>query len=1370
MNTIFKVIWNVSLNIWVAVGELAKGKQKSKTIRQPLTTQTSNNALTQCITTKIGVLAAAVMGVFGMQPAWAITSAECTAMGASCVAVSTVAAFNSALTSGTATTILLLNDITMNSNVAVNQATSNRKDIVIDGGGYSLSTGIYSFTFTNQSNVAWGGAGSFTLSNMAALNSTTALGYTVANMDVNSAINIAFNDINSVTDSMLAVLGVMGDGSQANLNSQLVFGNITNPISLTFGTNHQLAQANNVKFTGNFILQATTGLYPAVFWTNATNAVSTIEFTSTADVSITSPRLTNGYTGRNNGFYMYTLDDGAKFTLNSDQYVFDTANNGLKIGSYDATTGFGSGAVIKLAAQNLGAIPTGNGISNTGGGNTGGMANGAVGAVDVIYNLATGSVINVSAAGSNGILATKTGAANNSGIYISSGATINAGTAGISASHAGTGNIILENKATGTITAATGISATNSGSTSIAITNSGIINSTTAGMAVSSTPAQTVNVNNTGGTINATAGTGVNVLTNALLNMVGGTITATGTASGLTFAGTTNSHVLTDLILNLNGTGSAFVKAAGVNLALNHITFNTVAGTVLNSLAGLTFADSANGRNLINVTGAGTGISSSGGVDLSNAYLNINISNSAGTGLQVSDGAINTTTIGANTQITAPGATAINFSGTTAKTLNNNGIIDGSVTFSGTAAHTINNNGQLTGALTTGSGNDTLVLGSTSQSSGAINLGDGDNNVTIENGAQVSSIMTGSGNDTFTINDMTQGSTYLGSLNAGTGSNTLNFNTSTDLLASTTSLQGFSSINLADSQITLSAGSNVGSGIINIDSNSELLFGNTFNGVLNASLGHVIAGDGSAIINNGANVTLNQANTFAGNWQINQGGALTANNSNQLGTTTIALNGTLNLNGAVTSNNALTGTGLLNIDTANNTFNFGVNTGAAFAGTVDMKNSIFALSGNNTSALGQASLIASTGAAITVDSGNQTLGNFTLNGATTTFTSGSSITTDTLAVTGDSIIQADTTLTTGGNLLDQDTGNSAQLINSSNTLSESELALLTLQDSLGNSLGSDASINVIQGVNTVAQAIYDYALSGVGGGLSMTSVLTRLALVSGQTLTLTSQGALDTNKLLTAQLTGSGNLAIGTDNSEMTLTNIANDYTGTTSVNGGILNLGSNNALGQTSALNTATGTSTNINGHSQTVGTLTNAGTVTLGSGGSLNSGVLTNSNILNLAGGTLNLSAGGTSTASGGLTGNGTLNITGGDLAISAANSGLAGQTGIASGASVTLSSSGSLGTSGINVLGDLNLNGANAVLVNVLSGSGDINTNAAVTLTGTNSFTGEHHIGAAGALTVTQAGNLGAATATVGLDTATSHLVLDGVSGALANTLSG
>ncbi|WP_145525593.1 autotransporter outer membrane beta-barrel domain-containing protein [Yersinia rohdei] len=1393
MNTIFKVIWNISLNVWVAVGELAKGKQKSKTVRRVSASQTSPDAIAKSFPAKIGLLAAAIAGLLSAQPAFAITSAECASMGTSCVAVGTAAALNTALSSGTATTILLLNDITMNGNITVNQVANNRKDLVIDGGGFSLTTGSYSFNFSNQVDAAWGGAGSFTLSNLSALNSSTAGGNNVISMPgAASAINIIFDNIGSTTDSMLAVLGNIGAGGTPNLNSQLVLGNFTQPLTLTFGTNHQLAQASNIKFTGHFDLTATTGSYPAVFWTNSANNYSLINFSSTADVSITTPQLTNGSGG--NGYYQYTLEDGAKFTLNSDQYVFDIANNGLKIGSYDATTGFGEGAVVKLATQNKGVITSGHGISNTGGSNANGMGNGAAGSVDVIYNLATGSSINQSAINSIGILANKTGATNSSGIYISSGATIKAGTAGISSSHAGNGKIILENKATGGITAGIGISATNSGSASIDIANKGVItattgmvasntgaatasvdvansgtiNSTSAGITISSTNGQRVNVVNTGGTINATGGTGINVLANALLNMVGGTITTTGIATGITFAGTNNSHVLTDLILNMNGTGAAFSKATGVNLTLNHIIFNTVTGTVFNSLAGLTFADSANGRNEINVTGAGTGINSAGGVDLSTAYLNINIDGSAGTGLKVSDGASALTTIGANTQINATGATAISFTGTTAKTLTNNSTINGAVTFAGTAANTINNNGILNGTLTAGSGNDSLVLGSASQSNGAINLGDGNNNVTIQNGAQVTSITTGSGDDIFTINNMTLGSTYLGLLNAGAGANTLNFNTSMDSLASDTSLQGFANINLTDSQITLAAASNVGSGVMNIDGGSELLFSNTFNGILDASLGHVASGDGSAIVNNGANVRLSQASAFTGDWQINQGGTLTASNSNQLGTTAIALNGTLNLNGVATSNNALTGTGLLNIDTANNTFNFGVNTGTAFAGSVDIANSTFVLGGGNTGALSNASFIASGGTLVAVNSGNQAIGNLTLNGASVAFAAGSKIDTGTLAVNADSIIKVAPDLTTGGNLLDQDTTISTQLIDSNNTLTAIDLARLTLQDLLGNNLGADALADVIQGGNKVAESIYNYALSGVGGGLSLTAGLTRMILLSGETLTLTSQGAVDINKLLTAQLTGSGNLAIGADNSEMTLTNASNNYTGNTSVNGGILNLGSNNALGQTSALNTAAGTSTNLNGHSQNVGALTNAGTVTLGSGGVLNSGLLTNSNILDVTGATLNLSAGGTSTTTGGLTGNGTLNIDGGDLVLSAANSGLSGQTNIASSAAATLNGSGTLGSSALHVLGDLNLNGANAALANVLSGTGNINTNAAVTLTGNNSFSGAHHIGATGVLTVGQASNLG--TATVGLDTATSHFVLNGVSGAVANVLRG
>ncbi|EEQ08570.1 Outer membrane autotransporter barrel domain protein, partial [Yersinia mollaretii ATCC 43969] len=47
--------------------------------------------------------------------------------------------------------------------------------------------------------------------------------------------------------------------------------------------------------------------------------------------------------------------------------------------------------------------------------------------------------------------------------------------------------------------------------------------------------------------------------------------------------------------------------------------------------------------------------------------------------------------------------------------------------------------------------------------------------------------------------------------------------------------------------------------------------------------------------------------------------------------------------------------------------------------------------------------------------------------------------------------------------------------------------------------------------------------------------------------------------------------------------------------------------------------------------------------------------------------------------------------------------------------------------------------------------------MTLTGTNSFSGAHNIGTDGALTITQASNLGASTATVNLNDASSALVL-------------
>ncbi|BCU89248.1 autotransporter [Yersinia pseudotuberculosis] len=1438
MNAIFKVIWNISLNVWVAVGEFAKGKQKSKTTCAIPPSQHTSAVINKFSFPRLGFLAIAIIGVLGGQNAYAIDAQGCTDLGSSCVTVSTDAELRSALTSGTATTILMLNDITLASNISVNQGTSNRKDLVIDGGGFKLNTGGAQFIFTNQTNVSWGGAaGSFTLSNLAELNSATGNDNTVFSMDGgNSAINIIVNNIGTMTNSMLAVLGGMGSGGAPNLNSQLVLGNFTDPLSLTFGTNHQLAQASNIKFTGHFDLTATTGAYPAVFWTNAADANSRMYFSSTANVSITTPLFASGPGAYGN--YQYTLEDGAQFALNSDQNVFGSVNGGLLIGTYSAGV-FGSGAVLQLANTAGTAYSTGNAITN--GGNINAMGNGVTQSGDVIYNLAAGSKLAVSGANSIGILATKTGPTNSGGIYISSGAAINAAGIGISASHGGSAPIVLENKNSGVITATTGISATNTGSGSTDVTNHGVItaatgmsvtntgtgtanvindgtiNSTSAGIAIAS-GVGTSTVDNTRGSINASAGTAINIANGTLLNLLGGNITTTNAATGLNFIGSSGSHTLTDLIFNLNGTGSAFAKAAGVNLELRHVIFNTANGTVLNDLSGLTFASSTEGRNTINVSGTGTGIAATntalsaldaealdinvsgagvginatggGALDFTDSNLTITVTGTEGTALQIADGS-GETTIGADTQIDATAATAINFLGSSSKTLNNKGTIKGSVIFAGVADHIINNNGTLDGTLTTGAGNDTLVLDSSSQSNDVINLGDGNNSVTIQNGATVSSIITGNGNDTFTINGMSVGSrTYLGSLDAGTGLNTLNFNASTDELAAATSLQGFTNINLVDSHITLVSDDNIGSGMVNIDSSSELLFGSTFDGILHATLG---TGTGSAIVNNSANVSLEQASMFAGTWQVNQGGALTASNSNQLGSAKIGVDGTLNLDNIALFNHVLTGNGTLNVakNLATTAFDFGSTVGGAFSGIVNLTKTTFALSADNAAALASATLKLSDDSVTTVGTTDRTLHGLDLSGGTLIFdgavpqsqTSGVVTVTDlalnsgTVNITGSGSWDNTDPLATNVSILEQDrAGSTLELINATNVTGDIDALDLLVNGTAITSGTQGVQSAIQQGGSTVANAIHNYGLassnSNGDSGLYVNYTLSALELLAdgADALLLATESGLTANRVLNAELFGVGGLVVDAQNGALTLANGSNRYEGTTTVTAGELILGANGAFGQTSLLNIASGASANINGYRQTVGAVTNTGTVTLGSGGVLTSGLLTNGGGLDLTGGTLNLTAGGASTVAGGLTGAGTLNINGGNLSVSATNSGLSGQTHIADVASVTLTDTGTLGTSTVEVLGTLNLNGANAAMTNVLSGGGVINTNAAVTLSGNNSFSGAHQIGTDGELTVGQASNLGASSATVNLGTLTSHLILNGVSESIANVLSG
>ncbi len=1369
MNTIFKVIWNASLNVWVVVSELAKGRIKTKSSRN-LISEGVLPKFEQSMVSKLfrKNLLALSLGSIVFLSTGPVFAADIT--------VSTQAELSAALSNGTYDKIILGADITLIGSLTVNM-TSNQ--VVIDGQG---KFGLTVNNTTNYGLVVSSGSGTLTLQNMSKIDSANYYSMVVLN-GANTAVNVIYNNIDFLGSSQLIYMGAYG----AATNSIMTFGDILNDVVVNDRA-QEIGEVNKLAFTGRFHVTHTGSSVTSFVSTGGANNTSTMDFASGADVKIDRTGSTGDLTSTGVNAFAYTFADGASFELIANQNVFSgtTTNRGLEIGSYNSIDGFGSGVKIVLQSRSDGSIISGNGIDNATT-NAAGINNNASGDANVIYNLGTGSILKAT---NTGILATKN-ANNASSIYI---------------------------RSAGDITAATGISATHNGTGTVKIKNDGTITSTTAGIAISSASIKEISVDNTDGTITATAGTGVNVLASAILNLFGGTINTSATANGITFAGTEGGHTLTDLTINLLGTGIALSNVAGVNLTLSNVTLNTLNGTALNSLTGLTLVDSLNGRNTINIEGAGIGIAATntelntfdaealdinvngagigiqatgGGVNLSASNLIINVANTLGTALQITDGIDNTTTIGNEIQLNAENATAISFLGSSSKTLNNNGTIKGSVIFAGVADHIINNNGTLDGTLTTGAGNDTLVLDSSSQSNDVINLGDGNNSVTIQNGATVSSIITGNGNDTFTINGMSVGSrTYLGSLDAGTGLNTLNFNASTDELAAATSLQGFTNINLVDSHITLVSDDNIGSGMVNIDSSSELLFGSTFDGILHATLG---TGTGSAIVNNSANVSLEQASMFAGTWQVNQGGALTASNSNQLGSAKIGLDGTLNLDNIALFNHVLTGNGTLNVakNLATTAFDFGSTVGGAFSGIVNLTKTTFALSADNAAALASATLKLSDDSVTTVGTTDRTLHGLDLSGGTLIFdgavpqsqTSGVVTVTDlalnsgTVNITGSGSWDNTDPLATNVSILEQDrAGSTLELINATNVTGDVDALDLLVNGTAITSGTQGVQSAIQQGGSTVANAIHNYGLassnSNGDSGLYVNYTLSALELLAdgADALLLATESGLTANRVLNAELFGVGGLVVDAQNGALTLANGSNRYEGTTTVTAGELILGANGAFGQTSLLDIASGASANINGYSQTVGAVTNVGTVTLGSGGVLTSGLLTNGGILDLTGGALNLTAGGSSTVAGGLTGAGTLNINGGNLAVSAANSGLSGQTHIADVASVTLTDTGTLGTSAVEVLGTLNLNGANAAMTNVLSGGGVINTNAAVTLSGNNSFSGAHQIGTDGELTVGQASNLGASSATVNLGTLTSHLILNGVSESIANVLSG
>ncbi|WP_392563482.1 ESPR-type extended signal peptide-containing protein [Orbus wheelerorum] len=1264
---------------------------------------------------------------------------------------------------------------------ALNLAVANTLGNNLSGSGMLNNNAAIVLTgnnsgFTGQHNI--GSNGSLSVASINNLGATTA---TVDLQDSTSVLN--FNGVSGVISNQLS-----GTSGTVNINNSA-------DMSL---------RGNNSGFTGNYALAGDSTL--TVSSTNnigtsdvAIGAGSTLVLSDYNSTASTASELGNKLTGGGNLTLSntqltlsasnskasslsgaITLKDGSALTVSSDSQLntaatidIDSTTDSLNITSSGAYT-LNNG----LSGQGQINVSSGNAAFNFGSG-AGSTFAGTVDLSDTVFTLS----------GDN------TTALTDATLSLSSGSKTT-----VNGSRQAVGNLTLNG---GTIIFGTG----NTITTDTLATSS---NNTTVQVDVMAVDSENLLDQNQGSVktlVYATESSGVDVSKITLQDLAGDTFDSNYTiditqGSSVVAKGSYNYSVLNDSGLKVNYGLRQLALQSGQTLTLdtssasNKTLTAQVSGagnlSLTSDTTGLTLTNSANSYTGATTVSSGKVIAGSDNAFGQTSALNISASTSADINgykqtvgqlansgsLALTGGAL-TVTNGGSSSGTLSGSGTLNITGgDLAVTTANTGL--SAVTSIGSSASV-----SLSGSGTLGSGDVTLLgalnlavantLGNNLSGSGTLNNNaaivltgnnsgfTGQHNIGSNGSLSVASI-NNLGATTATVD--LQDSTSVLNFNGVSGvisnqlsgtSGTVNINNSADM-----SLRGNNSgftgnyALAGDSTLTVSSTNNIGTSDVAIGAGSTLVLSDYNSTASTASeLGNKLTGSGNLTLSN-TQLTLSASNSKAsslsGAITLKDGSALTVSSDSQLSTAaTIDIDSTtdsLNItsSGAYTLNNGLSGQGQINVSSGDAAFNFGSGAGSAFAGTVDLSDTVFTLSGDNTTALTDATLSLSSGSKTTVNGSRQTVGNLTLNGGTIIFGTGNTITTDTLATSSNNTtVQVDVMAVDSENLLDQNQGSVKTLVYATES-SGVDVSKITLQDLAGDTFDSNYTIDITQGSSVVAKGSYNYSVLN-DSGLKVNYGLRQLALQSGQTLTLDTSSA--SNKTLTAQVSGAGNLSLTSDTTGLTLTNSANSYTGATTVSSGKVIVGSDNAFGQTSALNISASTSADINGYKQTVGQLANSGS-------------------LALTGGVLTVTNGGSS--SGTLSGSGTLNITGGDLAVTTANAGLSAVTSIGSSASVSLSGSGTLGSGDVTLLGALNLAVANT-LGNNLSGSGTLNNNAAIVLTGNNSgFTGQHNIGSNGSLSVASINNLGATTATVDLQDSTSVLNFNGVSGVISNQLSG
>lgn len=853
-----------------------------------------------------------------------------------------------------------------------------------------------------------------------------------------------------------------------------------------------------------------------------------------------------------------------------------------------------------------------------------------------------------------------------------------------------------------------------------------------------------------------------------------GTIVAKGTADGILLdTGATFLNVKDTLIdmSDVTSTGIGIHNVAGISgIQLDNTTIN-LGGIGVKTGATLAKTNSGSisvkdGTGLLFINEDGSAVASD--LDFSDsADLEINVAGN-GTGVSATlDGNNHTVKTGASVNVlNAAGGSAVDVAG--AKTVENSGNLvsqsavatDGvmnvhdavNISNSGTIAaidatlaaigmsntgnKTFTNTGDITGSLDFITGDNSIALADGTVT-GDIKAADGANVLTATGGSVHSgTVLLGKGANTLSVDAST-----LGDISTGNGNNTVTLDNQARMGSFVATAGGENTVVVKNDSTftTLDAGTG--------GANDSLTFDNTDYTLANvADIQHF----DSLNLVNGADFTTAE--------RIQMGDTATSSGR-------IAIDGTsslvLNPVAAYTLDHALTGTGLVDVKSGT-VFDFDAKAGNQFAGNVHMNSSEFALSGFNTSALTNAVLTAMGRNTTTVADGIQKIGGLVFNGGTVNF--GTAIPN---AAVSDAFIQAGKLEASGAGkvqikhagfdnatppvvnktlgLLDQQHETLVQL--ASATTVTGEAGSLALIDENGDVISNGTASAVNQNGVHAADAYYDYRLttknkSGSADGLYVGYGLTQLDLLTNDADKLVINTADSVEKVLSAKVTGTGDLGIlaGNGADALTLSNLDNSYSGVTDLQTGTLIAGTDNAFGQTSELHIHSGTDVNLNGKSQTIGSLE-----------------AESDSVFDFNGGSLTVTDGGN--ANGQLKGEGVLNLTGEVLNVTEKNSQLNVTTNISNGATAHLNEADGLGHGVIDNNGLLHLDGAVGTLVNDLKGAqGDVllTQGADITLAGNNSaYAGTFTTETGTSLTATAAEQLGTATVhndgTLVLDTA-------------------